>query len=94
MRINNVIKKPIVTEKSLRNPGEYAFMVNMQASKGAVVNEVERTYGVDVMDVHTMIVRGKKRRIAKTSRFGNSGNWKKAIVKLKEGQTIDLFAEK
>ena len=94
MRVNNNILKPIVTEKSVVRPGEYVFKVNMAASKGSVANEVEGTYGVKVTDVRTMIVRGKKRRIVGSSRFRKTQNWKKAVVKLKDGQTIDLFEQK
>jgi large subunit ribosomal protein L23 len=94
MRVTNVIKRPIVTEKSVQKESEFAFEVNKAASKGAVANEVEQTYGVNVLDVRTMIVRGKRKRIGKSQNFEHAANWKKAIVKLKEGQTIDLFEQK
>lgn len=95
MRISDVIIRPIVTEKSMEYGAEnkYSFEVNKRASKGAISNEIERIYGVDVLDVNTMIVRGKKRRILKTRRFTTTKNWKKAIIKLKEGQSIDLVAK-
>ena len=94
MRINNYLIKPIITEKSVARSSEYAFKVNKKASKGAVANEVEKTYGVDVVSVRTMIVRGKKRRLGRTNKFKTTENWKKAIVSLKDGQKIELFEQK
>ena len=92
MRISNIIERPIVTEKTMSFAGDdkYAFKVNTKASKGSIANEIERVYGVDVVDVKTMIMRGKKRRIMGTRKFTKTKNWKKAIVKLKGGQSIDL----
>ncbi|EKE00144.1 MAG: 50S ribosomal protein L23 [uncultured bacterium] len=96
MRLNNKLIRPIVTEKTLalsKGGNKYTFMVNMKASKGSVSKEIEDTYGVNVIDAQTMVVRGKKRRLSGTPRFRTLGNWKKAIVTLKEGQKIDLFIE-
>ena len=95
MRLTNKITRPKVTEKSvhLSKEGRYVFKVTKTATKGAIADEVERTYGVNVLNVRTTILHGKKRRIPKTSRFRTTENWKKAIVKLKDGQSIDLFTE-
>lgn len=92
MRVSNVILKPIVTEKSmaLQNDLKYIFQVNLKASKGAIAEEINRIYGVDAVDVKTMIMPGKKRRILGTRKFTKTKKKKKAIVKLKEGQKIDL----
>jgi large subunit ribosomal protein L23 len=95
MRVDNVILKPIVTEKSveLGEDDKYVFKVNKKASKGAIKQRVEELFGVDVLEVNTMVMPGKKRRIIGTRKFTKTPSWKKAIVKLREGQTIDLFPE-
>jgi large subunit ribosomal protein L23 len=95
MRISNVLKKPIATERTVNMSaaGKYVFEVNKDSSKGAIANEVEKLYGVEVVNVRTMIMPGKPRRIAKTWRHTDRKTWKKAIVTLKKGQTIDLLAQ-
>lgn len=92
MRVSNVIERPIITEKSmvLQNEDVYIFRVNMRASKGSIANEVKRIYAVDVKNVKTAVMPGKKRRIIGTRRFTKTKKWKKAIVKLADGQKIDL----
>ncbi len=92
MRVSNIVEKPIMTEKTmaLEAEGRYAFRVNLRSSKGSVAKEVNRLYGVDVENVRTMIMPGKKRRIVGTSRFVKTKKWKKAIVKVKPGQKIEL----
>ena len=74
MRVSNVIEKPIVTEKTmaLEVDSKYVFKVNLRSSKGAIANEINRLYGVDVDGVSTMIMPGKKRRILGTRRFTKS----------------------
>jgi len=93
MKVNNVVVKPVVTEKTmaLELERKYAFRVNMKASKGAVANEINRLYGVDVEKVRTMIMPGKKRRVLGTRKFTKTQKWKKAIVTVKEGQKIELI---
>jgi large subunit ribosomal protein L23 len=93
MNLDKKLVRPIITEKSisLADENRYVFQVAMQATKGAVEAEIRRVFGVDVLEVHTMILPGKKKRILKTYRFKTTPKWKKAIVKLKEGQKIDLF---
>ena len=70
---------------------KYAFRVNMKATKGAVANEINRLYGVEVENVRTMIMPGKKRRVLGTRKFTKTQKWKKAIVTLKEGHKIELI---
>lgn len=93
MRLSNLILKPIVTEKSygLSGQGRYEFKVNMTATKGSIAMELKRLYGVDAVEVKTAIMPGKKRRLAGSRLFSRPLKWKKAVAKLKEGQTIDLF---
>ena len=93
MRISNLIIKPIVTEKSYAHAaeGRYVFKVSVKATKGAIKNEMKKIYGVDAVEVTTAIMPGKTSRIGKSRIFSNPVQWKKAVVKLKEGQSIDLF---
>ena len=93
MRINNVLIKPIVTEKSMNNAdsNKYTFKVALDASKNLIANELKRMYNVDVTDIKTMVMPGKQKRVLKTRLYSKSSNWKKAVVKLKDGQHIDLF---
>lgn len=93
MRLSNVLVKPVVTEKSVTAAGvnKYTFKTDLKASKHAIANEVKRMYNVDVIAVKTMVMPGKKKRILKTRLNTKTNNWKKAVVELKEGQTIDLF---
>jgi len=93
MQLSKVIKKPIITEKSMKllESNKYTFEVNLKATKNAVANEVKKLFGVDSLAVKTTIIPGKKKRIAKTFRFKKTPMKKKAIVTIKEGQSIDLF---
>lgn len=96
MRVNKVLIRPLITEKSvaLSAQNRYIFEVSMQATKGAIVDELKNVFNVDATEVRTLIMPGKKRRISKTNRFGKTAKRKKAIVTLKEGQKIDLVSEK
>jgi large subunit ribosomal protein L23 len=93
MRINNILIQPLVTEKSMSKTASnnYTFKVSLDTSKNALANELKRLYNVDVIDVKTMVMPGKQKRVLKTRLYTKATNWKKAIVKLKDGQTIDLF---
>lgn len=93
MRLEKVIHKPIVTEKTVSQTAydRYVFRVDKKASKGAISKAVSDLFSVDVLNVKTMIMPGKKRRIRGTSRFTKTSSWKKATVQIKEGQKIDLF---
>lgn len=93
MQLGKIIYRPILTEKSVALTGQdkYAFEVNARATKNSVAEAIEKMFGVDVVSVRTMIMPGKKRRIGRTNLFTRTGKWKKAIVELKDGQSIDLF---
>ena len=87
-----VLKIPLLTEKldQLREDQlTYAFKVDKRASKHDVKAAVERLFKVHVEDVRTLIVRGKKKRIG--SAVGQLANWKKALVRLREGEKLDIF---
>ncbi len=86
-----VIRKPLVTEKNtdLRVLGKYAFEVAQQANKQQVKEAVEKAFKVTVTAVNVVTVRGKMRRIGRRQIMTQS--WKKALVTLKPGDTIQLF---
>jgi large subunit ribosomal protein L23 len=87
-----VIKRPLVTEKSSALKAEankVVFEVSRHASKIDVKNAVEKLFDVKVEDVHTMVFRGKTKRVGKSS--GLASNWKKAIVTIKAGTDLDVF---
>jgi len=86
------IVRPLMTEKTsvaYQARGEYTFEVAPDANKHSIRAAVERLFGVKVTGVQTMNCRGKARKVGGTS--GKRPNWKKAIVTLKAGDTIDVF---
>jgi large subunit ribosomal protein L23 len=86
------IVRPIVTEQSsmaYQERGEYTFEVHPEASKPAIRQAVEQLWGVKVTGVWTSQQRGKTRRVGRS--VGRRSNWKKAIVKLREGDSIETF---
>lgn len=90
--LHRTIVRPIVTEKTsvaYQERGEYTFEVHPDANKFAIRHAIEQLFGVKVTGVWTSNQRGKLRKVGKTS--GNRPNWKKAIVKLAEGDTIEIF---
>ncbi len=93
----NILKKPIVTEK-LTNESEkfnrYGFVVDKRANKIQIKKEVEVLYKVTVDSVKTMNYAGKSRtKYTKSGVIsGKTNSYKKAIVKLASGETIDFFS--
>lgn len=87
----DIIVKPIVTEKSvsLMEENKYTFKVALNANKIEIKNAIEEIFKVKVVSVNTMRVRGKKKRMGRTE--GRTSDWKKAIVKLAEGDQIEVF---
>ncbi len=86
-----IIKAPVVTEKSARlaqEENKYLFKVDPRASKTEIKNAIEKIFKVKVEEISTMNMKPKKRRVGRYA--GLSNRSKKAIVKLAEGQTIDL----
>ncbi len=89
---HNVLKRPVVTEKSTalrEEENQYAFEVALDANKIEIRRAVESNFGVRVLDVRTQVVRGKMKRFRRG--FGKKPNWKKAVVTLREGDVIDFF---
>ena len=86
-----VVIRPVVTEKSfsLMEQNRYTFEVDKRSSKPEIARAVAEIFGVTVRKVNTMNMRGKPRRVR--WRKGLTRTWKKAIVTLAEGDTIDLY---
>ena len=80
MRPEDVIIAPVITEKSNDElqAGKYTFRVNKKATKIDIRNAVEKLFEVKVINVNTLSVKGKEKRMGKTS--GKTSDWKKAIV--------------
>ena len=92
MNVHDVIQKPLVTEKSTigrETQNLVTFAVAPSATKYDVRRAVEELFSVQVLDVHTMRMARKTRRVGKF--MGRRPEWKKAIVKLAEGQSIEFF---
>jgi len=89
--LTRVIVRPIVTEKStdLGEHDKYVFEVATEANKNEVKQAVERFFGVKVLDVRTLNVKGKPKRLGR--HMGRRKDWKKAIVTVRSGDKIDLF---
>jgi len=90
--LHRTIVRPLITEKSsaaYQARGEYTFEVHVDASKPQIRSAIEQLFGVKVTGVWTSNQRGKTKRMGNT--VGRKPNWKKAIVKLREGDTIEIF---
>ena len=95
----DIIVKPIITEKITKMtekfPNRFGFIVDRRANKIEIGRAVEELYGVKVVSVNTMNYSGKRTaRFTKTGQIqGKKAAYKKAIVMLAEGDTIDFFSE-
>ncbi len=92
-----ILIRPVITEKATADSEDnnrFAFVVDRKANKLQIRTAIEEVYGVHVENVRTMIIPGKKK-----SRFtrngvvsGNTGAYKKAVVEVRSGETIDLYS--
>jgi len=91
MNIYEVIRRPLVTEKSTRlsERNKYVFEVDRKASKGQVRLAVEKAFNVGVIGVNVIKVPGETKKMGR--RQVTAPAWKKAIVTLKEGDKIQFF---
>jgi len=92
MDIHHVIRRPLVTEKSNIGREEEnlaTFAVDPRATKHDITRAVEALFEVKVVNVRTMRQPRKKKRIGR--HIGTKSEWKKAIVRLAEGQSIEFF---
>lgn len=91
MNSYQIIKRPLRTEKSVADgeaTNSYHFEVDLRANKIQIKEAIEKFFSVKVEDVRTLVRKGKSRRVR--FKLGRTKDWKKAIVTLKEGNTIDL----
>lgn len=94
MSPEKIIRRPIVlTEKAslLRTENKVVFEVARDANKIQIKHAVETLFSVKVKDVHTLVMRGKDRRMGRG--YAKMQNWKKAMVTLADGANIDFFDE-
>ena len=93
INISDILIKPIISEKSSLNAGKnlYTFQVGLKANKYEIKHAIEKTFSVKVLDVTTVIVKGKVKRAGKKRLAVKKSSWKKAVVMLSPEQKIDLF---
>jgi large subunit ribosomal protein L23 len=90
--VSHILVRPLVTEKSmsqLTGDNDFAFEVALDANKIQIKEAVERIYGVHVVSVRTLVQRGKTKRTGR--HLGKRSNWKKAYVRLAEGESLNLL---
>ncbi|MGN0055302.1 MAG: 50S ribosomal protein L23 [Atopobiaceae bacterium] len=90
--VYNVIIRPVITERAydMMEQGKYTFEVARTAPKEEIRDAVEKLFNVHVVSVHTINVKPKNKRVRYA--VGQTRRWKKAIVKLAEGEQIEIFA--
>ena len=91
MEARDILIRPLISERStdLMTEGKFVFVVDKRANKIQIAQAVEEIFKVDVLAVNTVNVKGKTKRRGRT--VGKTNSYKKAIVKLEAGQTIELF---
>jgi len=92
MNVFDVIREPKLTEKTLslkEEVNQFAFSVDPRANKIQIKESIEKSFKVSVLKVRTMNVRGDKKKLGRHE--GHKSSWKKALVTLKEGETIEFF---
>jgi large subunit ribosomal protein L23 len=97
MKLSEVLVRPVITEKvnlQMERSGRYTFVVGKQANKLEIKKAIEEFYGVKVTDVNTVVVPAKsKTRFTKAGLLaGRKPSYKKAVVTLAAGESIDLFS--
>ena len=87
----DIVIRPVISEKSydMIEMNRYTFEVAKTASKPQIASAVSEIFGVTVTNVNTMNVTGKPRRVRVAK--GTTRDWKKAVVTLKEGDSIEFF---
>lgn len=96
--MHNILIKPLVTEKMtelMESENKYGFVVDYNSNKIEIARAIKHKYNVDVVAVNTIKYKGKtKTQFTRKGRFtGKTPRFKKAIITLKEGETLDLFEE-
>jgi len=91
-RVDNIILRPLLTEKASmlqEAQNTYAFQVGQGATKIEIRQAIQELFGVQVTKVCTQVVRGKSKRFGRY--FGKRSNWKKALVTVAEGDSLDFY---
>lgn len=90
MRNPDIIYGPVITEKSVtaQQNGVYTFKVDKRATKTQIKSEIERQFGVKVLNVNTLNTKPKDRRVGRYT--GKTKTYKKAIVTLAQGSSIEM----
>ena len=95
--MNSIIKKPLITEKAsvaMETRNRFTFLVERSANKVEIRKAVEKMYGVHVTEVRTQTYGGGKSSVKQTNKgivVQPNNPWKKAIVTVADGETIDLY---
>lgn len=97
--MKSILIRPLITEKmsaiSEKHPNKFGFIVSVDANKIEIAKAIKEKFNVDAVSVNTIRYKGKERtQFTRKGRFtGRTAKFKKAIVTLKEGQTIDIFGQ-
>ena len=92
MHLEQVLVKPLMTEKSsieTEKTNRYVFVVQLKANKYQIRSAVESMFDVKVVNVRTAVLPGKVKRSGRLTK--KTSSWKKAYVKIQDGQKIELF---
>ena len=94
MIAEEIIVKPIITERSSMDmqEGKYTFKVNKKATKVEIAKAVEKLFGVKVLSVNTISVKGKQKRVG--AHVGMTSDWKKAIVTIDTNPSEETYLTK
>ncbi len=88
----DIVIRPLITEKTLRmaeRDNSYTFQVRQTANKVQIRDAIERIFNVTVLGVRTTNYMGKARRVGRY--VGSTSSWKKAVIKVREGDTIEFY---
>jgi large subunit ribosomal protein L23 len=97
--MKSILIRPLITEKmsgiSEKHPNKFGFIVSVDANKIQIAKAIKDKFNVDAVSINTIRYKGKQRtQFTRKGRFtGRTAKFKKAIVTLKEGQTIDIFGQ-
>ncbi len=92
LQLHDILIRPLVTEKSVGledDQNTYVFQVGRDSNKHQIKSAIEGFFGVSVDEVRTATYRGKMKRFGRFN--GKRSNWKKAYVRLADGDTLDFF---
>ena len=92
MEAREILIRPLITERTtdLMAEGKYVFVVDKRANKIQIADAVKEVFNVKVEDVNTVNVKPKAKRMGRS--VGKTASYKKAIVKLAKGETIEFFS--